>query len=150
MEPLDRTETSSDAQAACERALSTSARAPETFFMARLLGLAFEYAGDAGTIIFDIHDYMLNPQGSLHGGVISLVMDASMGHLMMRENLRGATLEMKTQFIRALRSGRARAIGRIVKRGRTVWFLESHLHDADGVLAATTTATFIVFPDPDV
>lgn len=114
-----------------------------TFFLARLLDLQISYPDDHCVIEFPIHDFMFNPQGSLHGGVTAIVMDISMGHLLRHKTgVGGATLEMKIQYLRPLRAGRASCEARLLQAGRSVAYLESRLYDTDDRLAAMATATW--------
>lgn len=113
------------------------------FFLARLLELEISYPEETCVIRFPIRDFLFNPQGSLHGGVIAIVMDISMGHL-LRESYghAGATLEMKLQYLRPLRAGRAKCVARFLQRGNSIAFLESKMTDADGRLAVVATSTW--------
>ena len=105
----------------------------------KLLDFAITYPDDTCRIEFPVRDFMFNPQGSLHGGIIALAMDVSMGHLLNRLQGPGATLEMKVQYLRPVRSGRAVATGRVLRRGGSVAFLESRLTGEAGELAAART-----------
>jgi uncharacterized protein (TIGR00369 family) len=69
-------------------------------------------------------------------------MDVSMGHLLHRLRGPGATMEMKIQYIRPVRSGRVSATGRVLHLGREVAFLESRLTDGSDELAAFASATW--------
>lgn len=133
------------ARASFERALATHEPKFETFFLSRMIGLEFSYPGETCRIEFDVADFMFNPQGSLHGGVIATVMDISMGHLIHRRTgSGGATIEMKTQYLRPVLSGRVSCVGSFAKLGRQVSYLESRLFDADGKLAALATSTWLM------
>lgn len=131
------------AKAAFEAALRTHQPAFGTFFLAKLFGLEISFTPESCIVDVPVNDFMFNPQGSLHGGVIAFVLDVSMGHLIHHATGRPAmTLEMKTQYLRPAVSGRVRAEGRFLKRGRTVSYLESHMSGADGKLVAAATATW--------
>lgn len=125
-----------------EHALATHQQVQGQFFMARLLGLELVYTEDSCTITFDVKDFMLNPQGTLHGGIVALVMDVSMGHLLNKLDGPCATLEMKTQYMAAVRPGPAKVVGRLLRRGRSVSFLESRFYDATGQMTAFATSTW--------
>jgi uncharacterized protein (TIGR00369 family) len=127
---------------AFENALASHVQEPGTFFLARLLGLDFTYGPQRCVIEFDVLDFMLNPRGSLHGGIVCLVLDAAMGHLMLNEGRAGATLELKTQFVRASTSGRLRCEASVLHAGERVWFMESRCTDAEGRLIASATSTW--------
>lgn len=131
------------ARARVETALGSYRQDFETFFLARLLDLGFEYEPGLCRIRFPVDDFLFNPQGTLHGGIIATVMDVSMGHLLKRElGLAGATLEMKVQFLAPVGAGAARCEGRFLKQGRRLCFLESRLWNGGDDLAAFATATW--------
>ncbi len=93
-------------------------------------------------IEFEAAEMLMNPQGTLHGGVIATVMDISMGHLVNRIAGPGATIEMKIQFMRPVGAGRAACEGRFLRRGRNLSFMESRFYGPDGKLAGFATATW--------
>ena len=92
----------------------------EKFFLAKFIGLNFEYLPEnvdkfeksVLRISFDINEMLMNPQGSLHGGIIATVMDISMGHLLNNTVGKGATIEMKIQYLLPVREGRVTCEGR--------------------------------------
>lgn len=131
------------ARARFETALASYRQEFENFFLARLFDLGFEYEEELCRVCFPVEEFLFNPQGSLHGGAIATVMDISMGHLLKHmTGTGGATLEMKVQYMRPLTSGMATCEGRILRRGRSLCFLESRLFDEDGKLAAMATSTW--------
>ena len=122
----------------------------EKFFLAKFIGLNFEYfpenvnetEKDVLKITFYVNEMLMNPQSSLHGGVMATVMDISMGHLLKKTVGEGATIEMKIQYLRPIREGKVTCEGRFIKKGRTISFMESRLSDQAGKLAAVATATW--------
>jgi uncharacterized protein (TIGR00369 family) len=114
----------------------------EQFFLARLLDLRFAYRDGCCHIEFESKDFMFNPQGTLHGGVIATVMDISMGHLLNHVDGPGSTLEMKTQYLKAVRSGVLSCKGEFTHRGKGISFLRSTLTDAAGDVIAFATSTW--------
>ena len=131
------------ARRAFDEALRTHQPGFGTFFLARLLGLEISYPDESCLVAFTVHDFMFNPQGSLHGGVIAFALDVSMGHLIRHTLGRpGITLEMKTQYLRPAVSGRVRCEGRFLRRGRTINYLESRMTDEGGKLLAVATSTW--------
>ncbi len=137
------------ARLAFETALRTHRPDFETFFLAPLFGLEISYTDETCIVEIAVRDFMFNPQGSLHGGVIAFALDVSMGHLIKRSVGRpGLTLEMKTQYMRPAVSGRVRCEGRFLKRGRSINYLESRMTDESGKLVAIATSTWQLFP-PD-
>ena len=122
----------------------------EKFFLAKFIGLNFDYLPENVhdsdkeelKITFNVNDMLLNPQGSLHGGIIAAVMDISMGHLLNKTAGMGATIEMKIQYLRSVGQGQVTCEGRFIKKGRALSFMESRLLDDAGKLAAIATATW--------
>jgi uncharacterized protein (TIGR00369 family) len=128
------------ARAAFEEALSTYRQEFGVFFLARLFGLDFAYANDTCIVTGTVKDFMFNPQGTLHGGVLSFIVDVSMGHLLRHTAGPGTTLEMKLQFFRPARVGPIQAVGRFLKKGRSINYLESRVtQDGADVCMATST-----------
>jgi len=138
------------ARAQFEEALSTHEQAFESFFLARFIGLSFEYlptdAPDADKEVcrlkFDVTDTLRNPQGVLQGGVIAAALDISMGHLLKKIDGAGATVELSVQYLRPVSEGLVTCEGRFTKKGRSLSFMESRLWGADDRLAALATATW--------
>ena len=135
------------ARRAFEHAISDHQQEFGRFFLARLLGLAVSYPDtDSCLVEFEALDFMFNPQGTLHGGVIATVLDISMGHLLQKAIGPGMTLEMKTQFLRPARAGHLRAEGRFLKKGKSINYLETRLTDAGGSLLAVANSTWQLLP----
>lgn len=122
------------------------------FFLARFLGLQVTYGDRTCRVDLPTADYMHNPQGSLHGGVIAIALDVSMGHLVHHFLRTGVTLEMKVQYLRPVH-GPCWCEARFTKTGRRVVFSESTLYDADDRPCAVATATWLLLdanvPDGD-
>lgn len=131
------------ARSAFEKAIATHEPAFGTFFLARLLDLDISYSNEACRISFPVRDFLFNPQGTLHGGIIATVMDISMGHLLKHVfGAGGTTLEMKSQYMRPVLPPTAVCEARFLRRGRSVCFLESRLWNAEDRLAVHATATW--------
>ncbi len=130
------------ARAAFDRAVGDSHEGFGNFFLQRLLGLEITYPGEDCEVAFDVADFMFNPQGSLHGGVLATALDIAMGHLINRVNgSPGTTLEMKIQYTAPVRAGRVTCRGSSIRRGGT-WFLRAEATAQDGTLVAFATSTW--------
>jgi uncharacterized protein (TIGR00369 family) len=56
-----------------------------------------------------------------------------------------ATLEMKTETMRAARAGETLKVrGAVVRMARQVAYVEATVHDADGRLVSRSTGTFLL------
>jgi uncharacterized protein (TIGR00369 family) len=113
-----------------------------SFFLSRLLGFSVTYEADRCIVSFDAVPTLFNPQGTLHGGVLTTALDISMGHLLQRVDGAGTTLEMKVQFLAPVTCGITRCEATFLRRGKSVSFLQSHAYRNDGELAAHATATW--------
>ena len=98
---------------------------------------------------FEARPEFRNPNGSVQGGIVTAFLDEVMSlSALIACDLQAAvpTLEMKTSFLRPLMTDKARARGRVVRRGSSVAFTEGWLWNAEGVLCATATATAALRP----
>ncbi|GGJ04612.1 PaaI family thioesterase [Neoroseomonas lacus] len=129
------------ARAAFDRAAAGRQEQFGNFFLARFLGLQITYPGDACEVAFDAEDFLLNPQGTLHGGVLATALDIAMGHLIHNQAGAGTTLEMKVQFLAAIHTGRVICRGEALRRGGTC-FLRAEARDDAGLLIAYATSTW--------
>ncbi len=120
-----------------DRAASSTTQEFGDFFLSRFLGLEIGY--DDGeqtcTVVLPYAAHLGNPQGSVHGGIITTAMDISMGHLCHRYLSTAITIEMQMRFFRPLLSDGS-CTGRIIKAGRRLVHLESRMTDEQGRLVA--------------
>lgn len=130
------------AREAFEQALATHRQDFGEFFLVKLYGMEVEYTDDECRIGFEVKDFMHNPQGGLHGGVIAFVLDISMGHLLYRRSGPGTTVEMKVQYLSVARTGRVTCTARFLRHGRSLSALRSELVDEKGELIAYATSTW--------
>ena len=130
------------ARLAFERAMASHRPGFGTFFLAQLLGLDIAYAGETCTVTFTPAEWMFNPQGTLHGGIISTALDISMGHLLHHVAGAGMTLEMKTQYLRPVPVGQVSCVAGFLKRGRSINFLESVMLNPGGDVMAAASSTW--------
>lgn len=135
------------ALAAFQRAASGTQEVFGDFFLSRLLGLQISYPGDACEVAFDVQDFMFNPRGGVHGGVLATALDICMGHLINHHASPGATLELKVQYLAAVSSGRVICRGEALRRGGT-WFLRAEARDTAGTLIAFATSTWKLLRKP--
>jgi uncharacterized protein (TIGR00369 family) len=91
-------------------------------------------------------DFMFNPQGTLHGGLVATLLDISMGHLLKKSVRTGVTLEMKVQYLRPVGRNRIQCVARFIQQGRSINYLEARVLDADQQLAAVATSTWKLLP----
>jgi uncharacterized protein (TIGR00369 family) len=91
-----------------------------------------------------------NPMGTLHGGVLCDVGDAAMGVAFastLDDGESFTTLELKINFLRPVWKEKLRAVGKVVKRGKTVGIVECDVTNAEGILVARLSSTCMVLRD---
>ena len=97
------------------------------------------------TLAFSLRDWMLNPKGTLHGGIMSTMLDMTMGMLTRYERKTNlvSTVSLSVDFLRPVCADSAAVCAHIRKAGRTVVFAEAKLTDPQGRLCADAQATFM-------
>lgn len=85
-----------------------------------------------------------NPMGTLHGGVLCSIADSAMGiaHAStLNEGETTTTLELKINFLRPVWSDRLRAVGKVIKPGKTISLVECEVFDSRNRLVARSSST---------
>lgn len=85
-----------------------------------------------------------NPMGTVHGGVLCDLGDASLGTAYMSTLDPGesfTTVDLTANFLRPVRSGRLEAVGRVVHRGGTIGLAECDVTDEAGDSVARLSGT---------
>ncbi|MBI1406627.1 MAG: hotdog fold thioesterase [Caulobacter sp.] len=94
-------------------------------------------------------DLLCNPMGQIQGGFVSAMLDECMsvaGVVASGMTCVMPTLEMKTSFFRPAMPGALRGVGKLVRWGKTIAFLEGELFDDQQRLLAKATATAMPTP----
>ena len=98
----------------------------------------------------------LNPAGNVNGGMLAAMMDELLAVTLtsaMRYGQFNVTLDLGTRFLKAARPGRIDGFGKVIKRGRTVGFVEGELRNDQGEALARGHATMQIqdgFPDEPI
>lgn len=93
--------------------------------------------------------HLLNPMGSVHGGWALTILDSVAGSAGLSTLPAGSsytTIETKGNLSRAvsMKTGRVRAEGRVVSRGRQIISCEAWVKDSEGCILAHGTSTLLV------
>jgi uncharacterized protein (TIGR00369 family) len=117
----------------------------ETFPVARLLGLKLTGL-ESGSAVFtvEVDERHHNPLGTLHGGIYCDLADAAMGWayaVTLAEGESFTTIELKINFLRAVRRGTLTATSTVVKAGSTLGYVECDVTDDHGRLVAKAAST---------
>lgn len=117
-----------------------------------LLGFELEDV-EEGRVVFGLQpsEHHYNPNGVVHGGVASALLDTVTGCAvisLLPHGVTCATLELKVNYIRSLTVGSPRlaCVGTVLHLGRRSALAEGRLEFPDGRLAAFATSTLMIFP----
>ena len=94
-------------------------------------------------------DRMMNPIGSVHGGIAATLLDSCMGcavHTTLEPGQGYTTAQLNIHYLRAMQPGMGivRATGTVIHRGRKQSTAEGKLYGADGKLIAHGTTTCLI------
>lgn len=99
------------------------------------------------TLCFHVEDWMLNPSGTMHGGLMTTTVDMTMGMLARyyKQANYTVTAQLSMNFMRALkRHAEFHVCAKAEKVGRRTIFLRAEIIDSETEeLAATATALFM-------
>src|SRR2546430_16157238 len=115
--------------------------------VARLLGFEVDQVSEGlVTFAFEPAEFHYNPLGTVHGGIVTTVLDSAMGcavHSRLRAGLSYTTLELKVNFLKPVRvtTGRVRGEGKVVHLGGRGATAQAPLLDGAGALYAPGTST---------
>jgi uncharacterized protein (TIGR00369 family) len=116
--------------------------------VARLIGFEVIEARDGRAVFeMDASDRHYNPMGTMHGGVLCDLGDAAMGVAMASTLDAGesfTTIELKVNFFKPVRRAHLTASARMVRRSKSLGYLECDVVDEGGSLVARLASTCMV------
>jgi len=129
----------------------------------RVLGITVtSVTSDGGTMAFSMREDLIGNvfHRTLHGGVISSVLDAVGGLTasaslapraagLSEEEVKGmfaqvGTIDLRVDYLRPGRGNRFSASGRVMRSGRKVAVVRMEMHNEDKLLVAVGTGTYMV------
>lgn len=120
--------------------------------IAETLGFAGFDVPERGTAIFELDPELrhYNPIGSVHGGVFATLLDSACGcavHSTLAAGEGYTSLDLTVKFLKAVTvdSGRLRAVGTVLQRGRRTALAEAKLYDGRDRLVAYASSTCMIF-----
>lgn len=126
----------------------TGERKPTPFD--ELLGVELLEAEDGrGETRLELTDRHRNRRGVAHGGVVSALLDVSLGAAVvssLRPEEWCGTLELSVQFRDPARHSPLRGSGRLERRGRRVAFAAGEVRDARGRVVAAAHGVWTIWP----
>ena len=113
--------------------------------VSRLIGFVLKSI-EPGHAIFEMEadERHHNPMGTLHGGIYCDLADAAMGFAYASTLAEGetfTTIELKINFLRAVRKATLTAEAKVVKAGSAVGYVECEVKDQTGKLVAKAAST---------
>lgn len=113
--------------------------------IARLIGFEAKEIGDGRAVVtLAAGRQHANPMGTLHGGILCDIADAAMGMafastLAPEESF--TTVELKINFFRPVWDAHLKAEAKVVRRGRSLGYLECEISDERDRLVAKAAST---------
>src|SRR5467141_1558670 len=121
--------------------------------VARLIGFeAKEIADGRAVVTLTAGQQHANPMGTLHGGILCDIADAAMGMafastLAPEETF--TTVELKINFFLPVWEACFKAEGKVVRRGRSLGYVECEITDERGQLVAKAASTCLALRGED-
>jgi uncharacterized protein (TIGR00369 family) len=105
------------------------------------------------TFYLDPQEFHYNPLGSMHGGVISTLLDSAAAcslHSTLPAGVGYTSLDLNVKFLRAVTvgSGRLKCQGSVLQKGRRTALTEARLTDTGGRLVAHAMSSCMIFEAP--
>jgi len=124
--------------------------------IAETIGMV-NFAGERGAMTVELDPELrhYNPLGTVHGGVLSTLLDTAAGcsvHSTLKPGEGYTSLDLTVKFLRPVTvdSGRLRAEGSVLQRGRRTALAQAQIFDGSGKLVAHATSTCMIFADPSL
>jgi uncharacterized protein (TIGR00369 family) len=119
--------------------------------IAETLGFVGFEIPERGTAIFELDPELrhYNPIGSVHGGVFATLLDSACGcavHSTLGVGEGYTSLDLTVKFLKAVTvdSGRLRAVGTVMQRGRRTALAEAKLYDGRDRLVAYASSSCMI------
>ncbi len=97
---------------------------------------------------FNIQEWELNPQNSLHGGITASVLDTTFGYLAhyFSENRYVTTISLTTNYLKPIwKNDTIEVHGKIASLGKNIVNLTGEINIPErNIIAATATASFMI------
>ena len=102
--------------------------------------------GTATLSVFVRHE-MTNPYGNIHGGMMALVIDETMGWgvVSLDTKTHYTSMNLNIDFLYAIKGGeRLKATANVVRAGKRIYNVECHVYDMNGTILARASSNLIV------
>lgn len=99
------------------------------------------------TFELDVKQQFMNSLGTMQGGVIGIMADASMGiafGTLLDEDTHFSTAEFKINFFRPVSTGKLTSFGKVVHKGKKIGYTECEIYNDEQKLIAKSVGTQII------
>jgi uncharacterized protein (TIGR00369 family) len=119
--------------------------------VAKLIGFTVASI-EPGKVVIELEadERHTNPMGTLHGGILCDIADAAMGIAnasLLQPGETFTTLELKINFLKPIWKAKLRAVGTVVRPGRTISLVECDVLDEQDKLVARASSTCMTLRD---
>ncbi len=99
-----------------------------------------------------LDEKLMRPGDFMNGGAVMTVLDAAGGLCVMTfgDVANEVTINMNTNFLRAVKKGPLKITAQVTKRGRKIIFCKIELHDGDRKLCAEATGSWLIIKPGDI
>ena len=119
----------------------------ETNHFPKLLGIEIDEIQEGrARLSVEVRKDLLQLQGVMHGGAIASLIDTAVAFAIVGASTpdqRFTTVEMKVNYLSAIREGRVIADARLIRNGRRIVVAECDVFDEKGRLAAKGLLTYM-------
>jgi acyl-CoA thioesterase len=119
----------------------------DTNHFPRMLGIEIDSVEQGRAVLsVEVRKELKQLQGVMHGGAIASLIDTAVAFAIVGASQpedRFTTVEMKVNYLSAIREGRVRAEARLIRDGRRIIVAECDVFDDKGRLAAKGLLTYI-------
>jgi uncharacterized protein (TIGR00369 family) len=113
--------------------------------VARLIGFEAKEIGDGRAVVtLAAGPQHANPMGTLHGGILCDIADAAMGMAFastLAPDESFTTVELKINFFRPVWEAALKAESKVLRRGRSLGYVECEISNERGQLIAKAAST---------
>jgi len=106
---------------------------------------------EKGNVVFEFmpQEFHYNPIGTVHGGVITAILDSAMGcsvHSLLPSGKGYTTLELKVNFLKAItiQTGKLKTVGKVINLGGRTALVEAQLVDENNTVYAHAVSTCLI------
>ena len=98
---------------------------------------------DEAILYINLSNNSLNPNGTVHGGLIFSLADTAIGTLCYSTGRKGVTVDSNISYLLPCTGNTIKCIAKPLKVGKTIGFYRAEIFNSDGKLAAVATANYM-------